>query len=94
MHRTNCAVNEDSPGGLYCPIEQQKVTEDVDAAYIMLKFGGDETKIGNVSLRGNIGVRFVKTDGHGRPVVSSSRSGRRRLRSRRRPRASRIARIR
>ena len=55
----------DSPGGLYCPVEQQKVTEDVDAAYVMLKFGGDDTKIGNVSVRGNIGVRFVKTDGHG-----------------------------
>jgi iron complex outermembrane recepter protein len=59
--RTNCPVNANSPGGLYCPVEQQKVTEDVDAAYVMLKFGGDETKIGNVSLRGNIGVRFVKT---------------------------------
>jgi TonB-dependent receptor len=59
--RTNCPVNPDSPGGLYCPIEQQDVTEDVDAAYIMLKFGGDDTKIGNVSLRGNIGVRYVKT---------------------------------
>ena len=28
----------------------------------MLKFGGDDTKIGNVSVRGNIGVRWVKTD--------------------------------
>ena len=64
--RTNCAVNDNSPGGLYCAIEQQNVTEDVDAAYVMLKFGGDETKIGDVSLRGNIGVRWVKTDGHGR----------------------------
>ena len=48
--------------GLYCGPERQVVTEDVDAAYIMLKFGGDETKIGNVSVRGNIGVRFVKTE--------------------------------
>ena len=60
--RTNCDVNEDSPDGLYCPIEQQNVTEDVDAAYIMLKFGGDDTKIGNVGFRGNIGVRWVKTE--------------------------------
>ena len=60
--RTNCAVNPNSPGGLYCAIEQQNVTEDVDAAYIMLKFGGDDTKIGNVGFRGNIGVRFVKTE--------------------------------
>ena len=33
--------------------------------YVMLKFGGDDTKIGNVSVRGNIGVRCVKTDGRG-----------------------------
>jgi TonB-dependent receptor len=28
----------------------------------MLKFGGDDTKIGNVSFRGNVGVRWVKTE--------------------------------
>lgn len=56
--RTNCAGRV----GLYCAIERQEVHEDVDAAYIMLKFGGDDTKIGNVSVKGNIGVRFVKTD--------------------------------
>ena len=28
----------------------------------MLKFGGEDTKIGNVSVRGNIGVRWVTTD--------------------------------
>ena len=33
-----------------------------DAAYVMFKFGGDDTKIGNVSVKGNIGVRCVKTD--------------------------------
>ena len=33
----------------------------------MLKFGGDDTKIGNISVRGNIGVRWVTTD------VSSTR---------------------
>jgi len=56
--RTSCAV---VPGTIYCPVEQQKVTEDTDAAYIMLKFGNDETKIGNVSVKGNVGVRWVKT---------------------------------
>jgi iron complex outermembrane recepter protein len=59
--RTNCPVNPNSPGGLYCPVEQQVITEDVDAAYVMLKFGGEDTNIGNVSFRGNIGVRYVKT---------------------------------
>jgi iron complex outermembrane recepter protein len=49
------------PGTLYCPQEVLQVTEDVDAAYVMFKFGNDETKIGNVSVKGNIGVRYVKT---------------------------------
>lgn len=56
-----CA-QDDSPGALYCPVEMMDVTEDTRAAYIMLKFGGDDTKIGNVSVRGNVGVRWVKTD--------------------------------
>ena len=59
--RTNCPVDPNSPGGLYCPVEEQVVTEDTDAAYLMLKFGGDDTKLGSVSFRGNVGVRFVKT---------------------------------
>jgi iron complex outermembrane receptor protein len=55
-------VTPSGPGGLYCPVEQLDVTEDTQAAYVMLKFGGDDTKIGNVSVRGNIGVRYVTTD--------------------------------
>ena len=57
--RTNCGP---LAMGLYCPIEQQHVSEDVDAAYVMLKFGGDETNWGSVNVRGNIGARFVKTE--------------------------------
>ena len=57
--RTVCPVQN---GGLFCPVEQLHVTEDTDAAYVMFKFGSDETKIGNVSVRGNIGVRYVTTD--------------------------------
>ena len=56
-----CADSE-SPNDYYCPVEMMDVVEDTRAAYVMLKFGGDETKIGNVSVRGNIGVRWVKTD--------------------------------
>ena len=56
-----CA-NEDSPGGLYCSVEALDVTEDTRAAYVMLKFGDEDTKLGNISVRGNIGVRWVKTD--------------------------------
>jgi TonB-dependent receptor len=57
--RTNCGA---LAMGLYCPVEQQHVSEDTDAAYVMFKFGSDDTKIGNVSVRGNIGVRWVKTE--------------------------------
>ena len=56
-----CA-DEASPDGLYCPVEMMDVTEDTRAAYVMLKFGGDDAKIGNVTVRGNVGVRWVKTD--------------------------------
>ena len=49
------------PGTLFCPVEMQDVSEDVDAAYVMLKFGGEETNFGPVNVRGNIGVRYVKT---------------------------------
>ena len=50
--RTDCPVDANSPGGLYCPVEEQHVTEDVDAAYIMFKFGGDDTKMGQRQRQG------------------------------------------
>lgn len=56
--RTNCPVVS---GTVFCPVEMQKVSEDTDAAYVMLKFGGEDARIGNVSVRGNVGVRWVKT---------------------------------
>jgi iron complex outermembrane recepter protein len=56
-----CAV-EDSPHGYYCPVEMLTVTEDTQAAYIMMKFGGDDTTIGGLNVKGNIGVRYVTTD--------------------------------
>ncbi|MEO8063672.1 MAG: TonB-dependent receptor [Pseudomonadota bacterium] len=56
-----CAVAT-SPGGLYCPVEILDVTEDTRAGYVMLKFGGEDAKLGNISVRGNVGVRWVKTD--------------------------------
>ena len=59
--RTSCPVQPGN-GGLYCPVEQLFVTEDSNAAYVMFKFGNDETKIGNVSVKGNIGVRYVTTE--------------------------------
>jgi iron complex outermembrane receptor protein len=59
--RTTCPVQPGN-GGLFCPVEQLDVTEDTSAAYVMFKFGSDDTKIGNVSFKGNIGVRYVETE--------------------------------
>ncbi|MFL6578252.1 MAG: TonB-dependent receptor [Povalibacter sp.] len=56
--RTTCPVE---PGSFFCPVEMQDIQEDVDAAYVMLKFGGEDTKIGSIGVRGNIGVRNVTT---------------------------------
>ncbi|HEY6124367.1 MAG TPA: TonB-dependent receptor [Steroidobacteraceae bacterium] len=50
------------PGTLFCPAEVLGVNEDTSAAYVMLKFGGDDTKWGNLPVKGNIGVRYVETD--------------------------------
>jgi TonB-dependent receptor len=48
--------------GLYCSVERQNITEETNAAYIMLKFGNDDTNWGSVNVRGNIGVRYVTTE--------------------------------
>ncbi len=56
--RTNCPVVE---GSLFCPVEMQDVSEDTDAAYVMLRFGGEDTNLGSINVRGNIGVRYVVT---------------------------------
>ncbi|MES1200624.1 MAG: TonB-dependent receptor [Pseudomonadota bacterium] len=51
-----------APGSLYCPAEMLSVEEDTNAAYIMLKFGGEDANIGGFNIRGNIGVRYVQTE--------------------------------
>jgi len=50
------------PHDYYCPVEMQDISEETNAAYIMLKFGNDDTNWGSVNVRGNIGVRYVTTD--------------------------------
>src|SRR3546814_12807044 len=39
-----------------------EVTEKTKAAYAMLGFGGDNAMLGGMNVRGNIGVRIVRTD--------------------------------
>ena len=50
------------PGTCYQESEVNHVSEKTDAAYAMLKFGGkDKVIFGNITLDGNIGVRWVQT---------------------------------
>lgn len=55
----------DANGNSTCftPGETLKVKEDVNAAYLMLNFGGDEATLGKSDIRisGNVGVRYVET---------------------------------
>jgi iron complex outermembrane receptor protein len=55
-------VDPTSPSALYCPVEMLDVVEDTRAAYVMLKFGGDDTTLFGMPVKGNIGVRYVTTD--------------------------------
>jgi len=47
--------------GCYLPSEVLKFQEKTEAAYLMLKFGGVDARIGGIGVSGNIGVRYVKT---------------------------------
>ncbi|MDP9421399.1 MAG: TonB-dependent receptor [Pseudomonadota bacterium] len=48
-------------GTPFLPTDLQEVGEKNKAAYLMLSFGRDEPIFGNVTLEGNIGVRYVNT---------------------------------
>ncbi|MCM8730616.1 TonB-dependent receptor [Hephaestia sp. GCM10023244] len=50
------------PGSMFRPNEIQRVKQQDVNAYLMVNFGGPETTLGNISLSGNAGVRFVHTD--------------------------------
>jgi TonB-dependent receptor len=48
--------------GCFIAPEILDVTEVTNAAYAMLRFGGDDQKLfGRIGVRGNIGVRYVRT---------------------------------
>ncbi len=55
--------NPGSPGAVSARSNSWTSTEDTDAAYVMFKFGDDETKLGNITVKGNIGVRYVDNRG-------------------------------
>lgn len=49
--------------GCFTPGELLKVNEKTQAAYAMLRFGGDDhTIFGNVTVAGNVGLRYVRTE--------------------------------
>ena len=57
-----CKRSGNIPGTCYQQSEVNHVSEKTDAAYAMLKFGGkDKVIFGNITLDGNIGVRWVQT---------------------------------
>lgn len=58
LAQRSCAID----GTPFCPQDIQPVGQKTDDAYAMLKFGNDEPIFGNVRLKGNIGVRFVRDD--------------------------------
>lgn len=48
--------------GCFIDPELLDVNEKSKAAYVMLKFGGEDTSLFGLNVRGNVGVRYVKTD--------------------------------
>lgn len=56
-----CDRAEATVDDCFTPGEVLKVREQTEAAYLMLRFGGDDKMIGGVSVVGNVGVRVVKT---------------------------------
>ncbi|KQS54402.1 hypothetical protein ASG17_12285 [Brevundimonas sp. Leaf363] len=53
---------QEIPGTCYRQVELAEISEETEAAYVMLKFGGDNALIGGIPVSGNIGVRYVKTN--------------------------------
>jgi len=46
----------------FLPAEIADVSEKTKAAYVQLKFGGNDATINGITVVGNIGVRYVETD--------------------------------
>lgn len=55
--------------GCYLPSEVMNVTEKTNAAYAMLRFGGDQPVFGGITVRGNLGLRYIRTDVRSRGSV-------------------------
>jgi iron complex outermembrane receptor protein len=53
---------EEVDGTCYTPAEVVDVSEETEAFYVQLNFGGDELALGDMPITGNIGVRYVRTE--------------------------------
>ncbi|UDF03050.1 TonB-dependent receptor [Asticcacaulis sp. AND118] len=57
-----CERPDEVAGSCYTPGEQLSVSEEVNSAYVMLKFGGTEARLfDRFPVSGNVGVRYVET---------------------------------
>lgn len=50
------------PGTCFIPSEIADVTEETQAFYVQLNFGGADAELFGIPVSGNIGVRYVKTE--------------------------------
>ena len=53
---------DEIPGTCFTPSEISDVSEETQAAYVQLNFGGDEANLFGIPFSGNIGVRYVETN--------------------------------
>lgn len=58
--RTEATVND-----CFTPGEVMKVREKTSSVYAMLKFGGQDANFGSINVRGNVGLRVVRTKENG-----------------------------
>jgi iron complex outermembrane recepter protein len=49
-------------GTCFTPAEVVDMSEETEAFYVQLNFGGDELTIGDMPITGNLGVRYVRTE--------------------------------
>lgn len=59
--RPLCSRPTEEPNSCFNAVEINQISETTKAAYAMLRFGGANAAIGGIGIRGNIGVRYVKT---------------------------------
>ncbi len=57
-----CQRTTDVAGSCYTPAEIMTIDEKTEAAYVELKFGGNDNMLFGKTVSGNVGVRYVHTE--------------------------------